>query len=325
MVEKNKLQTHIFKGIGRTIPVIILYSLVLAMGEWNVLFVDASDYIFMSIVPILALNIVYSMHRFSYLLPVAFVGYIAYLGGIGILGGIIVGILFGVSITYIKDIIFKSENIMLPYIILINFVLGGLFYLVIQFIVVPPFAYALDYIFGYLQSIDKTNVMFLVGILSFFTVIDLGGPLNKVAFAFNIESFLNGYYNIVGPVIISVTVPALSIYLAMLLYKNRFSDEDRTQKKFAMLSSIFGMTEGAMAIGFRRIRIIPVLIVGSMLGTLFAAYFGLESNMLLAAVPGLLGTSNIVVYLTAHAIGVGVILLMIPLVLKKEELNIIDN
>ena len=72
-----------------------------------------------------------------------------------------------------------------------------------------------------------------------------------------------------------------------------------------------------MSVAFRRIKILPILIIGSIAGSVFAAIFDLENHLLLNAVPGLLGTSNIFIYLLSHLVGVAICLILFPIVLKK--------
>lgn len=323
MTDKTKLQDHIFNGIKRTIPVIVLYSILLALSDLLPFLEVVHPIVYYAIVPVLSFNILYSMYKGLYIFPAVFVGIFASIEGLGILGGILVGVLMGLSINLIYKYLFKDKDSNTYMIVGLNILLTGLFYLLTVYVISPPVGFVLTSIFDYLGAIDGNNVLLLVSILSLLTTVDLGGPFNKISFAFIIEMLLQESYNIVGPVLISVTVPTLGIYLAMLLYKDRFSESDLSQKRFAMFASIVGMTEGALAVSFRRIKILPVVMIGSLLGTLFAAINGLENRLLMASIPGFFGTSNIMIYVLSHIIGVVFILIVLPLILKREETSFV--
>lgn len=321
MENKKKIRDHLFTGIKRTIPFIVLYSISLALGEWNSFFIDVSTYLYMLIVVLLPANIVYSMYKFQYVHSAIISGVIIYYTEIGILGGIIVGVLIGLTLRLVKSTLLEGKVETMWHIVILNFLLAIIFPLLTYFIISPPLAFILDTIYTFLLSIDKANVMLLVFLLSLLMTSDLGGPFNKMSFAFLIEALHQGNYEIIGPVMISVTIPPLSIFLAMLLLKDKFSKDDLTQVKFSGLASLVGMTEGAIAVAFRRIKILPILIFGSVIGSMFAAYFELESNLLMASIPGLFGTSNIMIYLLSHLIGVVIILVLFMAILRKQNMD----
>ena len=316
MTKKQKMTDHIFIGIKRTIPVIVAFSILLALSEYNAVFVRLSEIVYMFIVPVLVVNIMYSKHKYNYIVVGIFVGYVTYTLSIGILGAIIAGLLLLLLIEVITSYVFDDQHLLR--IVVINIVSGIIMYIVVFYIVGPPIIFLLDSLTDYLYGIDRNNIILLVVILSLLTTVDLGGPFNKVAFAFMVELFLNGNYEIVGPVLISVTIPPLSIYVAMILYKNRFSIEDHEQKRFVLFSSLVGMTEGALAITFRRIKILPLIMLASLVGSLFAVLFAIESNLLLTSLAGIFGTSNILIYLLSHIVGVGFFVLLFPIVIKKN-------
>ena len=60
---------------------------------------------------------------------------------------------------------------------------------------------------------------------------DLGGPINKAAYAFSLAMLEAGNYQIMGAVMTSGMVPAVGIALATSLYKKKFTQEERTQQK----------------------------------------------------------------------------------------------
>ena len=88
---------------------------------------------------------------------------------------------------------------------------------------------------------------------------------------------------------------------------------------------MFGLTEGALQVAYRRpLRIIPILVFGSVLGSVLAAYFGLENELLVASILGVFGVNNIILYVGAHLIGVVVVIVLFYLLLPKENKGIVE-
>ncbi len=215
-------------------------------------------------------------------------------------------------------------NLLVGYILIggIGFIVS---YFMMLYMVSPGILYILDGINSYIVSIDTTEIILLVGVLAFLTTIDLGGPFNKLAYSFYIGFYLDGFYHLSGPVLISTAIPPISIFLALKLFPNRFNGDDHKSSRLALFGSFTGLTEGALIVAYRRpIKIIPILMFGSILGATFAAYFELENSLLLASVLGLFGTNNLLIYISAHLIGVGLILGLLFLLLPKEEKKVIE-
>lgn len=315
---------RIVKGIQRTIPFIVIYSILLAMKDVIPFMSSILFYYEMVLIPILTINITYSFTRLGYIIPAAVLGYFAYTGDISFIGGLFVGIYVGVVSKKLSDIFNGSLVKDIIRLILFNGIIFMIGYALLLYIIIPVFGLILHSTFEYLLSFDQTKLVILCGILAFLMTIDLGGPFNNLAYAFLIEALLNGSYQIIGPVLVSVAIPPLAIYVGMTAYPSLFNDVDKSQTKLTLLSSIFGFTAGGMVVIFRRIQLLPLVVLGSVIGTVFAAMFHLESEMLLAAIPGLISTSNILIYIIAHLLGLSIVVLLMPLILKNNSETVED-
>jgi len=318
MEKSHDIKIHLVNGIKRTIPFILLYSVLLALSTEFALPDIFHEYTLIMIVPILCFNTLYSIDKFNYVFPAIVMGYIASINGTSLLGGIIVSIVIGLVVIKIitSNLYIKS----IRQIIIFNLLILLVMYFVTTLVIVPPIDYLLETVRTWIYSIDANSKLLLIGVLSGLIVVDLGGPFNKLSFAFLIELIINGNYDIVGPVLISVTIPPLAILTSLYIYKDRFDKEDLNQKKFATLASVFGITEGALSITFRRIRILPLLLFVSITSSIIAGVMNLESNILIAAIPGLIATSNILVYILCHLLGVLLFILVFPFVIKKQNI-----
>ena len=133
-------------------------------------------------------------------------------------------------------------------------------------------------------------------------------------------------YHITGPVLIAVATPPLAIYLALKLYPNRFDEVDQSSRKLALIGGLFAMTEGAIQVSYRRpLRVIPIVVLGSLIGSLFAGWFGLENILLVGGILGVFSVNNVWIYLAAHLLGVGVIVGLLALTIPKKTVVRIDG
>jgi len=198
-------------------------------------------------------------------------------------------------------------------------------YGVMIYVVGPPILWMLEGIASLILAIKPTQIILLVALLAALTTIDLGGPFNKLAFGFVLQFYIDGYWYITGPALISVAIPPIAIYIALKVMPQKFNKEDHTSRKLAFFASIVGLTEGALPVSFRRpLKMIPIIVVGSVVGSVFAAYFKLENQLMMASVLGLIGASNVIVYIAAHLLGVLLILILFYIILKdhKQQLHV---
>jgi PTS system fructose-specific IIC component len=316
------IKQHLFRGFKIAVVVIILYSITLALSTVWILPDAIPNAIFWCIVPVLTAAIASSMTPKITIVPGLVLGVLFTSSGLGFFGGIIGGLLLGLTTYYACSKISIDHplwNIIVGYVLI-----GGLgfvvTYVVMEYLIGPPILLGIQWIRETVESIGPTNGILLVGVLSFLTVIDLGGPFNKLAYTFILSFYLDGFYHITGPIIISVALPPMIIYLALKLFPKRFDKDDQSSTKLALFGALFGMTEGALPVTIKRpVRVLPAILLGSVTASVLAAYFELENILLIPSIGGLFGTSNILFYILCHVIGV-MIGLGCLFVLNKKQL-----
>ena len=93
---------------------------------------------------------------------------------------------------------------------------------------------------------------------------DMGGPLNKVAYAFSVGLIESGVREPMAAVMAAGMTPPLALALATILFRDRWLPEEREAGKAASVLGLAFITEGAIPFAARNpARIIPALIVGS--------------------------------------------------------------
>jgi PTS system fructose-specific IIC component len=93
---------------------------------------------------------------------------------------------------------------------------------------------------------------------------DMGGPVNKAAYAFGLASLQSGNYAVMAAVMIAGMTPPLGLALATVLRPERFTDAERESGKAAWLLGLSFITEGAIPFAAADpLRVIPSLMTGS--------------------------------------------------------------
>jgi fructose-specific phosphotransferase system IIC component len=325
----KSLGSYISKGITSAIPFIIIYSVLLAIGNTSSEILknisSVSDEMFIVVLIAITLFISNQMVSKFTIIPSILIGVYLSSFSVGFLGAIIAGLLVGVVAHMLCTVNpFSNEKMNLIYgYVVIGMIAFFFTYIVMRFVFIPPIDFLLSSLNDYIFGINLEYKILVVGLLAFLTAVDLGGPFNKLAFGIVITFYFEGYYFITGPALIAVTVPPLSVFLALIIMPHRFEEVDLKNKRFAGFSSLIGLTEGALAVAFRRpLKVLLPVVVGSFSGAIFAAIFDLENTLIAGSLIGLFTASNIFIYVSAHLIGAAVsILLIFFMTLKKSQLQ----
>ncbi len=337
---------YLMNGVSHMIPFVVLGGLLIAisLSFGSVATADGliiePDSFWMKInqigvigftlmIPILAGYIAYAMAGRAALAPAMIGAMVAnspeILGteaGTGFLGAIAVGLIAGYLVNYMNSWNIKKE--LKP--IMPIFVIPILGTLVISFIFIyilgQPINWIMDILNNFLMFLSSNVYMqvFLGMALGAMVAIDMGGPINKVAFVFGVVSITSGNPEIMGAVAAAIAVPPLSMGLATLIRPKKFNEEERGAGIAGILMGMIGITEGAIpfAAGDPK-RVIPSIMVGSMVASTLALTFNV-TNMVPHGGPivGLLGaTSNPLIYFGCITIGTIVSALLV-IYLKKD-------
>ena len=183
----------------------------------------------------------------------------------GFLGALFAGFLAGYLVLALEKITEKMPDSMdglRP--MLIYPVVGLLLISVIMFAINPFFSWLNQLLADALNSLSGANSILLGVILGGMMSIDMGGPFNKAAYVFGTASIAAGNYNIMAAVMVGGMVAPCAIALATLLFKNKFTDNDR---KTAPVNAIMGLcfiSEAAIPYAAGDpLHVIPSCVIGS--------------------------------------------------------------
>lgn len=160
----------------------------------------------------------------------------------------------------------------------------------------------------FLTSLEGTSAVFLGLLVGGMMAVDMGGPVNKAAYTVGTlslaDSLTSGGSTVMAAVMAAGMVPPLAVFVATILYKNKFTQEERDSGITNIVMGLSFITEGAIPFGAADpARAIPSFIIGS---ALTGALVGLSGLKLMAPHGGIfvIGlTNNPILYLAYVLIG----------------------
>lgn len=169
-------------------------------------------------------------------------------------------------------------------------------------------------------SANSSTAVILGLVLGAMVAVDMGGPVNKVAFLFGVASIASGNPQIMGAVACAIPVPPLAMGLATLIGKKKFTEEEHGSGISALLMGLIGITEGAIPFASADPkRVLPSIIVGSGVAGALGMLLGITDIVPHGGpIVGVLGaTNNLLLFLLCIAVGTAVGAFMV-VALKKE-------
>jgi len=233
---------------------------------------------FALMVPILAGFIAHSIADRPGLAPGMIGGMIAASIGAGFIGGIAAGFLAGYTVKFLNDRIQLGRNLDGLKPVLILPLLGtAIVGLLMYYVVGGPVAVALAAITTWLKGLQGSNAVFLGLLLGSMMAFDMGGPVNKAAYAFATGLITSEVYAPMAAVMAAGMTPPLALALATVLFKNRFSADEREAGKATAVLGIAFITEGAIPFAAKDpLRVIPALMLGSAVAGALSMVLGCE-------------------------------------------------
>ena len=211
-------------------------------------------------------------------LAVGFVGgSIAANGTSGFLGALVAGFVAGYIVLLLKKVFSKlpeSLDGMKPVLL---YPLFGIFLVgvIMQFVVEPPIGALNTDINNGLNGLNGASAVVLGVLLGGMMSVDMGGPVNKAAYVFGTASIAAGNYNIMAAVMIGGMVPPLAIALATILFKNKFTEEERKAGPTNFIMGLSFITEGAIPFAASDpLHVLPACVVGSAVAGGLSMAFG---------------------------------------------------
>ncbi|AUP09947.1 PTS fructose transporter subunit IIC [Streptococcus agalactiae] len=227
----------------------------------------------------------------------------------GFLGALVGGFLAGGVILLLRKLLSglpKSlEGIKS---ILLYPLLGVLITGFLMLLVNIPMAALMAALNTFLQGLSGSSAVLMGLLVGGMMAVDMGGPVNKAAYVFGTGTLAatvaNGGSVVMAAVMAGGMVPPLAVFVATLLFKDKFNNEERQSGLTNIVMGLSFITEGAIPFGAADpARAIPSFIVGS---ALTGALVGLAGIKLMAPHGGIFVialTSNPLLYILFILIG----------------------
>lgn len=211
-------------------------------------------------------------------LAVGFVGGImAANGKSGFLGALAAGFIAGYLILLLKKVFAKLPESIEKIAPVLLYPLFGILLmgLIMMYLIEPPVGALNTALNNALSSMGSTSRILLGIILGGMMAIDMGGPFNKAAYVFGTASIAAGNYDIMAAVMIGGMVPPCAIALATLLFKHKFTKEERDSGITNFIMGLAFITEGAIPFAAADpLHVLPACIAGSALSGALSMAFG---------------------------------------------------
>ena len=247
-------------------------------------------------------------------------GMMAASGKSGFLGALVAGFVAGYLILALRKACDKLPTALekiAPVLIypVVGILVMGLFML---FIVGPIMGGINTSLNNALTGMGSSSKVVLGLVLGGMMAIDMGGPFNKAAYVFGTAAIAAGNYDIMAAVMIGGMTPPCAIALATLLFKDKFTKEERESGPTNFIMGLAFITEGAIPYAAADpLHVLPSCIVGSAIAGGISMFFGCT---LMAPHGGIFVfpvVGNALMYLVALVVGTAVSTVLLGLLKKK--------
>lgn len=277
----KSIYNNLMNGVSSMLPFVIAGGIILAIAFMleRLLGSDSGTFLgikqvgeaaFNLLIPVLSGYIAMSIGGKPAMVSGFTAGALAFSANAGFLGGIMAGFLAGyvtlLIINLLKNMPKSLSGIrtILFYPILTLFVTGLLMY----FVFGPIFANINIAMINVLENLGTGNKVLLGATLGAMMATDMGGPINKAAYAFSIGIYNDtGDGSLMAAVMVGGMIPPLAIALATMIFRNKFT---KVQQESALTNIVLGLsfiTEGAIPFAAADpIRVIVSSMIGSAIG-----------------------------------------------------------
>ncbi len=343
----HKIYTQLMNGVSHMLPFVVGGGILIAIAflidglsvDLNALPADQrAD--FGTITPLAALFKGIGDTAFGFMLPVL-AGFIAmaigdrpalavgFVGGMiasggksGFLGALVAGFAAGYIILGLRKICEKLPQAIEKIAPVLLYPVFGILImgLLMNFIVEPIMGGINTALNTGLSNMGETSKVLVGLILGGMMAIDMGGPFNKAAYVFGTASIAAGNYDIMAAVMIGGMTPPCAIALATLLFKHKFTKEQRETGSTNFIMGLAFITEGAIPFAASDpLHVLPACIAGSAVAGALSMVF----NCTLMAPHGGIFVfpvvGNALMYLVALVVGTVISALLLGLLKKKVD------
>ncbi len=341
----HQIYTQLMNGVSHMLPFVVGGGILIAISflidgllvDMNALS-EAERVNFGTITPVAAMFKNIGGVAFGFMLPVL-AGFIAmaigdrpalavgFVGGMmaangssGFLGALVAGFAAGYLVLGLRRICDKLPQALekiAP--VLIYPVFGILLIgLIMTFIVEPIMGGINTALNNGLTSMGGASKLILGLILGGMMAIDMGGPFNKAAYVFGTAAIAAGNYDIMAAVMIGGMTPPCAIALATLLFKDKFTKEERESGPTNFIMGLAFITEGAIPYAAADpLHVLPSCIIGSAVAGALSMLFGCtlmapHGGIFVVPVMG-----NALMYLVALVVGTVISAALLGILKKK--------
>ncbi|WP_060512433.1 PTS fructose-like transporter subunit IIB [Pseudomonas sp. NBRC 111124] len=334
--EKAGVYKHLLTGVSFMLPMVVAGGLLIALSF--VFGIEAykqpgtlpaalmqigGEAAFKLMVPLLAGYIAWSIADRPGLAPGMIGGLLAGTLGAGFIGGIVAGFLAGYSAKAIARWARLPSSLEALKPILIIPLLASLFTgLVMIYVVGQPVAAMLEGLTHFLDSMGTTNAILLGLLLGGMMCVDLGGPINKAAYAFSVGLLASSSYAPMAATMAAGMVPPIGLGIATFLARRKFAQSEREAGKAALALGLCFISEGAIPFAAKDpLRVIPASIAGGALTGALSMYFGCKlmaphGGLFVLLIPNAI--NHALLYLLAIVAG-SLVTAVVYAVIKKSE------
>ena len=287
----HQIYTQLMNGVSHMLPFVVGGGILIALAflidglcvDMNAL-APADRANFGTITPVAAMLKNIGGIAFGFMLPVL-AGFIAmaigdrpalavgFVGGMmaangnsGFLGALVAGFATGYIIKGLICICEKLPEALEKIAPVLLYPLFGILIigLLMNFVIEPVMGAINGAMNSGLMSMSGSSKIILGMILGGMMAIDMGGPFNKAAYVFGTAAIAAGNYDIMAAVMIGGMVPPCAIALATLLFKDKFTKEERNAGPTNFIMGLAFITEGAIPFAAADpIHVLPACIIGS--------------------------------------------------------------
>ncbi|MCG7581679.1 fructose-specific PTS transporter subunit EIIC [Mycolicibacterium sp. OfavD-34-C] len=204
-----------------------------------------------------------------------------FIGG-GFIGGIVGGVIAGFAALWISNLKVPQWFRGLMPVVIVPLFASLAVGLIMFFFVGRPLAWVNTSLTDWLNGLSGTSAIFLGIILGLMMCFDLGGPVNKAAYAFataGLAASTTASFEIMAAVMSAGMVPPLAMALATVLRPKLFSEPERENGRAAWLLGASFISEGAIPFAAADpLRVIPSMMIGGAVTGGLSMAFGATSR-----------------------------------------------
>lgn len=317
----KEIKSALLSGVSYMLPFVVAGGILVAIGFagggavavtesetgfWSRIFWWGKD-AFGLMVPIFAAYVAYSIGDKPALAAGMVSGVIADSIGGGFIAAIIGGLIAGYLVKALKKLPIPAmlrslmPTVIIPVISVL--VIGFLMDIVIG----KPFAALNQGMLDLLSGMSGSSLILLGIIQGAMLAFDLGGPVNKAAYAFALATMEAGNYAPMAANFVASMVPPLAIGIAMLVAKKKFTEEERSSTAGCIVGAFAMISEFAIPFAAGRPQLfVPCFVAGGAVSAALSYAFGLTMQAPHGGLFVAMLCNNIPLFLVALLVGAAV-------------------